>query len=194
MRDFLSINAKRQFETIINILDTLGVKFSIDDRLVRGLDYYQRTTFEFVSTALKSANTAIGGGGRYDELVETLGGPRTPGVGFALGLDRTLLACNAEGVFCAPSVAVDVFVVDTTGGMNAAQICQELRDAGIRTDRAYDNRSMKAQMKAAGRSGANLVVIIGEQEVDKGTVILRQMNTGQQQEIDRTELTFEVQK
>ena len=99
---------------------------------MRGLDYYRRTTFEYQGGTLDSAQNALGGGGRYDGLVESLGGPATPGVGFALGLDRTLLACDDEGVFAAPAAAVDVFVVDTTGGLEALQITAELRAAGLR--------------------------------------------------------------
>ena len=101
-------------------LTALGIPFTIDATLVRGLDYYRHTTFEFQGGTLDSAQNAIGGGGRYDGLVEALGGPATPGIGFALGLDRTLLACDAEGVFAAPPTAVDVFVVDTTGGARGA--------------------------------------------------------------------------
>ena len=120
---------------------------------MRGLDYYVSTTFEFAGETLDSAQNALGGGGRYDGLVEALGGPPTPGIGFALGVDRTLLACDDEGVFAAPATPVDVFVVDTTGGAAALAITEE-RAAGISADRAFDGRSMKAQMKAADRSGA----------------------------------------
>ncbi len=194
VRDFLSVEAGRHFETVLNALQSLGVKFALEDRLVRGLDYYRRTTFEFVSTALQSAHTAIGGGGRYNGLVEALGGPVTPGIGFALGLDRTLLACDAEGVFAAPNSAVSVFVVDTTGGMHAAQVCHELRDAGISADRAFDDRSMKAQMKAADRSGSAIAIIIGTDEVAADMVVLRPMTSGEQRLVSRNTLIAEVAK
>lgn len=194
MRDFLSVEAGRHFETVLNALQSLGVKFALEDRLVRGLDYYRRTTFEFVSTALQSAHTAIGGGGRYNGLVEALGGPVTPGIGFALGLDRTLLACDAEGVFAAPNSAVSVFVVDTTGGMHAVQVCHELRDAGISADRAFDDRSMKAQMKAADRSGSAIAIIIGTDEVAADMVVLRPMASGEQRLVSRNTLIAEVAK
>src|SRR6185369_9467344 len=110
-------------------LRALGIPFDIDAKLVRGLDYYRRTTFEFQGGTLDSAQNALGGGGRYDGLVESLGGPPTAGIGFALGLDRTLLACDDEGVFDAPARGVEAFVVDTTGGLQALAITAELRDA-----------------------------------------------------------------
>lgn len=194
IKDFLSSEAGQHFETVLAALQSLGVKFALEDRLVRGLDYYRRTTFEFVSTALQAAHTAIGGGGRYDGLVEALGGPSTPGIGFALGLDRTLLACDAEGMFAAPVIAVQVFVVDTTGGANAAKLCQELRAAGISADRAFDNRSMKAQMKAADRSKARVAIIVGTDEVDSGTVVMRPMAGGEQMAIARATLIESVRK
>jgi len=192
IRDFLSADAANHFDSVLRALDALGVKYAIDDRLVRGLDYYRRTTFEFVSTALKAAHTAIGGGGRYDGLVEQLGGPSTPGIGFALGLDRTLLACDAENVFPAPNTNVSVFVVDTTGGLHAAEVCNLLRNNAISADRAFDNRSMKAQMKAADRSGAAIALIIGTDEVAAGHIIVRPMNSGQQYAIAQDQLVAAI--
>ncbi|MEI2705970.1 MAG: histidine--tRNA ligase [Ilumatobacteraceae bacterium] len=165
--------AAEHFATVQAGLASLGIPFTIDSGLVRGLDYYRRTTFEFQGATLDSAQNALGGGGRYDGLVEALGGPPTPGVGFALGLDRTLLACDDEGVFPAPDPSVTVFVVDTTGGAEALRITADLRAAGITADRAFDNRSMKSQMKAADRSGADLAVIVGANEADAGTVVVR---------------------
>ena len=192
IRDYLSADAANHFDSVLRALDALGVKYAIDDRLVRGLDYYRRTTFEFVSTALKAAHTAIGGGGRYDGLVEQLGGPPTPGIGFALGLDRTLLACDAENVFPAPNTNVSVFVVDTTGGLHAAQVCNLLRNNAISADRAFDNRSMKAQMKAADRSGATIALIIGTDEVAAGHIIVRPMNSGQQYAIAQDQIVAAI--
>ena len=192
IRDFLSVDAANHFDSVLRALDALGVKYAIDDRLVRSLDYYRRTTFEFVSTALKAAHTAIGGGGRYDGLVEQLGGPATPGIGFALGLDRTLLACDAENVFPAPNTNVSVFVVDTTGGLHAAEVCNLLRNNAISADRAFDNRSMKAQMKAADRSGAAIALIIGTDEVAAGHIIVRPMNSGQQYAIAQDQLVAAI--
>jgi histidyl-tRNA synthetase len=170
---YWSDDAAGHFETVQAGLRALELDFTFDESLVRGLDYYRRTTFEFQGATLDSAQNALGGGGRYDGLVEDLGGPPTPGVGFALGLDRTLLACDDEGVFGAPDQTVDVFVVDTTGGRHALQITEALRAEGVPADRAFDNRSMKSQMKAADRSGARLAVIIGSDEVAAGTAVVR---------------------
>ena len=188
MADHLTDAAATHFAAVQSALRAAGVDFVIDDRLVRGLDYYRRTTFEFVATSLTAAHTAIGGGGRYDGLVADLGGPETPGIGFALGLDRTLLACDAEGVFAAPTSAVDAFIVDVTGGEQAAQLCTQLRAAGFGVDRAYDSRSMKSQMKVADRSGARVAIIIGEDEVAANTVTVRTMESGSQQLVSRGEL------
>jgi histidyl-tRNA synthetase len=194
MADYLSDAAAEHFGKVQMALRAANIEFVVDDRLVRGLDYYRRTTFEFVSTALAAAHTAIGGGGRYDGLVAELGGPETPGIGFALGLDRTLLACDAEGVFGAPASRVDVFVVDITGGEQATAVCAALRSAGIGADRAYEGRRMKAQMKAADRSGARLAVIIGDDELTSNTAIIRTMEGGSQQSVQRDDLVASVRQ
>jgi histidyl-tRNA synthetase len=194
MADYLSDAAAGHFTNVQASLRAAGIQFVVDDRLVRGLDYYRRTTFEFVSTALAAAHTAIGGGGRYDGLVAELGGPETPGIGFALGLDRTLLACDAEGVFGAPASRVEVFVVDITGGEQATGVCAALRAAGIGADRAYEGRRMKAQMKAADRSGARLAVIIGDDELAANTAIIRTMEGGSQQSVQRDSLVAHVRQ
>ncbi|MBT5140297.1 MAG: histidine--tRNA ligase [Acidimicrobiaceae bacterium] len=181
MVDYLSDDTAEHFAAVRSGLDALGIPYGISPRLVRGLDYYTRTTFEFAADALATAQNAVGGGGRYDGLVENLGGPATPGIGFALGVDRILLACDAEDVFPMPSSTVSVFVVDVTGGSHALGVCNELRDAGIGADRSYGGRSMKAQMKVADRSGAPFAAIIGEDEVAAGEVTLRDLrgDTGQ---------------
>jgi len=159
-------------------LEALGVPYVLDHRLVRGFDYYTRTTFEFASQALESAQNGIGGGGRYDRLVEMLGGPPTPGIGFGMGIERILLACDAEGTFPVDPPALDAFVVDTDGGTHARDLTAALRGAGLSADRAYDGRSMKAQFKAADRSGALLVLIVGPDEAASGTVSLRPLRGG----------------
>jgi histidyl-tRNA synthetase len=167
----------------------------VNEKLVRGLDYYRHTTFEFVGGTLDSAQNAIGGGGRYDGLVEDLGGPATGGIGFALGLDRTLLACDDEGVFAATQTSVDVFVVDTTGGLEALVITQQLREVGISSDRSFENRSMKSQMKAADKSGAKIAIIIGSDEVEAQSFVLRLLRSEDQQlTIPRNELMTSIMK
>lgn len=179
---------RAHFSRVLEGLDALGVAWRQDDALVRGFDYYTRTTFEFGALALAGAQNAIGGGGRYDGLVEMLGGPPTPGVGFAAGIERMLLACDAEGSFPAPSSLVDVFVVDVTGGAVARDLANELRAAGLAVDRAFDARSMKAQLKAADRSGAGIAAIVGSEELAAGTVtvrILRGADAHQQEPVAR---------
>jgi histidyl-tRNA synthetase len=179
--DFYSPEAKAHFDTVQEGLRELGIAFVINDKLVRGLDYYRHTTFEFVGGTMDSAQNALGGGGRYDGLVEALGGPATAGVGFAIGLDRTLLACDDEAVFPPTPDDVSVFVVDITGGRQAMLITHELRSAGISADRAYQGRSIKSQMKSADRSGAVLAIIIGSDEVDSDTAIIRPLRSDQEQ-------------
>jgi histidyl-tRNA synthetase len=172
--EFLSEASAAHFDRVRSGLDAVGIPYVLDARLVRGLDYYTRTTFEFAAHALDSAQDAIGGGGRYDGLVEQLGGPPgTSGVGFGAGVERILLACDAEGVLPAPAAMAEVFVVDTAGGHDALTLTADLRAAGIAADRAYDGRSMKAQMKAADRSGAALALIVGADEAEAGEVTVR---------------------
>ncbi|MFT7474382.1 MAG: histidyl-tRNA synthetase [Verrucomicrobiales bacterium] len=176
MVDYLSADTAEHFAAVRSGLDALSIPYEISPRLVRGLDYYTRTTFEFASTALENAQNAVGGGGRYDGLAESLGGKPTPGIGFALGVDRILLACDAEGVFGAPNTAPDVFIVDLMGGAEATMLADQLRRAGIAADRGFDGRSMKAQMKVADRSTAPWAVIIGESELAEGNVTVRDMH------------------
>ena len=173
--DYWSPAAAGHFEAVLAGLAALGVPADRDRLLVRGLDYYRRTAFELASDALDGAQDAVGGGGRYDGLVADLGGPETPGVGFALGVDRLLLACDSEGVFPAPPTVADVFVVDVTGGAEATLLAEELRRGGVRAERAFGGRSMKAQMKSADRSGARWAVLVGPDEVADGVVSLREM-------------------
>ncbi|MCU1483270.1 MAG: histidyl-tRNA synthetase [Actinomycetia bacterium] len=175
MVDHLCGPCKDHFERVQAGLGALGISYAIETRLVRGLDYYTRTTFEFQASALEGAQNAIGGGGRYNGLVESLGGPPTPGIGFGSGIERVLLACDAEDVFPTPAALVDAFVVDVAGGEAARDITAALRRAGIAADRAFDGRSMKSQMKAANRSGARFALLVGEDEVATDSVTLRHM-------------------
>jgi len=187
--EHLSDAAAEHFERVRDGLDALGIPYAIEDRLVRGLDYYRRTTFEYVADALDAAQNAIGGGGRYDRLAEDLGGPPTDGIGFALGVDRILLACDAEEVFPAPALTMDAFVVDLVGGVAAREITHELRDAGLSADRRFGGGSMKAQMKAADRSGARFAVLVGSDEQSAGEVTVRDLRgDGGQRRVAREKL------
>jgi histidyl-tRNA synthetase len=171
--DALCEPCRVHFDRVRDGLTAAGVPYSLDHRLVRGFDYYTRTTFEFSSAALDAAQNGIGGGGRYDGLVEMLGGPPTPGIGFGIGIERLLLACDAEGVFAVEPPPLDAFVVDVVGGLRARDLVEELRRSGLRVERAYDQRSMKAQLKLADRSGARVALIVGPDELAAGTVSLR---------------------
>ncbi len=185
----LSDRARAHFERVQEGLVAQGVGFEVEPRLVRGLDYYTHTTFEFQSLALDAAQRTIGGGGRYDGLAESLGGPATPGIGFGCGIERTLLACEGEGAFEVPVPVVDVFVVDMAGGTHARDITVELRRARFGADRAWDGRSLKAQLKQADRAGARLAVIVGPDEVEAGTVTVRPLRTDRTQEsVPRSDL------
>ena len=178
MADFLSGASADHFAAVRAGLDSLDAAYEVSPRLVRGLDYYTRTTFEFVADALDIAQNAVGGGGRYDGLVEELGGPPTPGIGFALGVDRILLACDAEGAFGETPAPVQVFVVDVADGRSAIVLCDRIRQAGLGVDRAFDGRSMKAQMKRADRSGATVAVIVGPDEQAAGAATVRDLRPG----------------
>ncbi|HUP84984.1 MAG TPA: histidine--tRNA ligase [Acidimicrobiales bacterium] len=165
--DHLCEPCAAHFERTKAGLEALKIDYRVETRLIRGQDYYNRTTFEYESTALTNAQLALGGGGRYDGFVEALGGPATPGIGFGLGIERILLAAQAEAgdadAQTRPSAgtSIDVFVIDTTpDAVHAAALTNELRQAGVRTDRAYDQRSYKAQMKQAIRSGASHALVV----------------------------------
>ncbi len=198
LSDFLSQEETEHFDGVCQGLSDLGIAFTADPRLVRGLDYYTRTAFEYESQNLESSQSAVGGGGRYDGLSEDLGGPACAGVGFAIGTDRTMLAMQES-----PSAVsdLDVFIADVAGGRAAMLIAEELRSAGISTDRAFENRSLKAQMKLADRSGAQLALIIGEDELAADSVSLielrrkdSQPEKSRQDLIPRNQLLDEIQK
>ena len=190
MLDQLCTACSGHFDRVQAGLRAQRIAFDVDPSLVRGLDYYTRTTFEFEAEALESAQNGAGGGGRYDGLVESLGGPPTPGIGFGLGIERILLACDAEGVFAVPGNLLDVFVVDTTGGAAARDLTAELRAAGVRTDRAWDGRSFKSQMKAALRSGARLAVVVEPEGVSVRTL----QEKGEAEAVDLAEVADVVRR
>jgi histidyl-tRNA synthetase len=179
--DYLCDPCATHFARVRAGLEALGVAYDIDHRLVRGFDYYTRTTFEFAAGALDAAQNGVGGGGRYDGLVELLGGDPTPGIGFGIGIERVLLACDAEGAFGTDAPPLDAYVVDTAGGEAAVTLTAELRRAGLRVDRAFDGRSMKSQIKSADRSGALVALVVGPAELAEGTVGLRPLRSDDEQ-------------
>jgi histidyl-tRNA synthetase len=186
--EHLSDVAREHFEAVQRGLDQLGIKYEINPRLVRGLDYYTSTTFEFASAALDAAQNGIGGGGRYDKLAESMGAKPTPGIGFGIGIERVLIACDAEGVFPSTAPAVDAFVVNglgIDGGPAVTLVVTELREDGLRAERAYGDRSVKAQWKLADRSGARYAVMLGRAEAERASVAVKDLRSGEQVEVRR---------
>lgn len=179
--DHLCEACKAYHEQVRELLTAAGVAYEDDPRLVRGLDYYTRTTFEFVHDGLGS-QSAVGGGGRYDGLSEMIGGPSLPSVGWALGVDRTVLALRAEGVDLALPAATDVYAVPLGEDARRALFTAvtELRRAGVAADFAYGGKGMKNAMKSANRSGARLALVAGDRDLSEGVVQLKDLESGDQ--------------
>jgi len=177
--DYLSPESLTNFTQVKKYLDQLGISYQVNPRMVRGLDYYTGTTFEFVHEDL-GAQSGIGGGGRYDGLMEILGGQSLSGIGFGLGVDRALLAAQAEGVISADQFTSDLFIIPLGDDQKsvALSLAAQLRSVGIRTEIAFGDRALKGAMKAADKSGSRYVVIIGDDEVASGSVELKRMNDG----------------
>jgi len=173
--DHLCVPCKEHYAEVRGYLTAAGVTWTEAPRLVRGLDYYRRTTFEYQHGRLGAQN-AVGGGGRYDGLAESLGGPRLPGIGWALGVDRVLLALAASGVEIAPDSRVEVYVIPLgSATATAVGLVDEMRRAGVRADMAYGGKSLKGALKAADRSGAQVTLFVGDDDVQ-----LKHMDTGEQ--------------
>jgi histidyl-tRNA synthetase len=191
--DFLCPDCAAHYQTVQAGLAALGIEFEQDDRLVRGLDYYTNTVFEFRSELI-GAQSAIGGGGRYDGLVESIGGPVTPGVGFGIGTERIILAQEAEGVSLATAPALDVYVASLgqVADLAAIKLLAELRVAGLSAEKDLLGRSLKAQMKQAGRQDARFVVVLGEDELSRGVAVLRDMRQGEQREVSLDQLVAKI--
>ncbi|OKJ01190.1 histidine--tRNA ligase [Kitasatospora sp. CB01950] len=181
LRDFLCEDCKAYDEKVRELLTSAGVAFVDDPKLVRGLDYYTRTTFEFVHNGL-GAQSAIGGGGRYDGLSEMIGGPALPSVGWALGVDRTFLALEAEGIALDLPATTEVYAVALSEEAKNILFSTtvELRRAGVATDLAFGVKGIKNAMKSADRSGARFAVIAGDRDLADGVVQLKDMTTGEQ--------------
>jgi histidyl-tRNA synthetase len=188
LTEHLSAPSRQHFERVQAGLDALGIRYALTPRLVRGFDYYTSTTFEFSSTALDAAQNAVGGGGRYDQLAEEMGGPPTPGIGFGIGIERVLIACDAEEVLTGAGPALDAFIVDGIGDPSATVLVAELREAGLGADRAYGGRSVKAQWKLADRSGARYGVMLGPREAERGSVGVKDLGSGEQVEVPREQV------
>jgi histidyl-tRNA synthetase len=193
MLDHLSDVAKQHFDTVLAHLDALGVPYVIDPRMVRGLDYYTKTAFEFVHDGL-GAQSGIGGGGRYDGLMRELGGAELSGIGFGLGVDRILLALQAEGTDVGYSPRCDVFGVPLgeQAKLRLAVVAGQLRAAGVRVDLAYGDRGLKGAMRAADRSGARVALVAGDRDIEAGTVGVKNLATGEQVDVAEDSVVAEV--
>ena len=193
--DYLSPESAANFARVQELLTSAGIDFSINPRMVRGLDYYTGTTFEFVSEKL-GAQSGIGGGGRYDGLMAELGGSDLSGIGFGLGVDRILLACEAEGLFDSTTVKseLELFVIALTADEKkyVTNLVNELRNQGINCDMAYGDRALKGAMKSADKSGARFSAVIGGDEVISGSVALKDMRTGLTKEVRISALSSEL--
>jgi histidyl-tRNA synthetase len=179
LHDYLSDESRKDFETVQKHLEALGVDYTVNPRMVRGLDYYTGTTFEFVHELL-GAQSGIGGGGRYDGLMAELGGQELSGIGFGLGIDRCVLAADAEGISFDQEFTSDLFIIPLgeESKMASLTIAQELRNAGLRVEISFGDRALKGSMKAADKSGAAFVIVLGESEIASGNVELKEMSTG----------------
>ena len=179
LMDYLSDASRDHFAQVRKYLDLLGVSYALNPRMVRGLDYYTGTTFEFVHELL-GAQSGIGGGGRYDGLMQELGGQELSGIGFGLGIDRAVLAAEAEGVISHELFVSDLLIIPLgeLAKESALVIAAKLRSAGKTVEVAFGDRSLKGAMKAADKSGARFVVVLGDSEISSAHVELKHMNTG----------------
>ena len=179
LMDFLTDSSRAHFDQVIAYLDALNISYTLNPRMVRGLDYYTGTTFEFVHDLL-GAQSGIGGGGRYDGLMEQLGGASLSGIGFGLGVDRALLAAEAEGVIGSDSFVSDLFIIPLgeSAKQKALVIATSLRSMGKHVEIAFGDRALKGAMKGADKSGAMHVIVLGDSEISSGTVLLKEMKSG----------------
>jgi histidyl-tRNA synthetase len=177
--NYLNESSRTHFDQVIQYLDALHISYTLNPRMVRGLDYYTGTTFEFVHELL-GAQSGIGGGGRYDGLMEQLGGQSLSGIGFGLGVDRALLAAEAEGVIGSDAVVSDLFIIPLgeSAKVQALTIASELRAKGKKVEIAFGDRALKGAMKGADKSGAMHVIVLGESEISTETVLLKEMKSG----------------
>jgi histidyl-tRNA synthetase len=191
LADYLCSACKKDFETVENQLEKLGIDYEIDGRLVRGLDYYTRTTFEMQTGAL-GAQSAVAGGGRYDGLVQMLGGPSIPATGFAIGFDRLAEVCGLCAERFVRKPALFIAALGTPSQDIAFEWTCRLGAAGIEAEMDFEDRSLKSQMKRADRLGADYVLMLGEQELCREVAQLRDMRTRNQEEIPIKEIVAEL--
>ena len=187
--DYLTPESKANFDQVRTYLDALKISYVINPRMVRGLDYYTGTTFEFVHEDL-GAQSGIGGGGRYDGLMHTLGGSDLSGIGFGLGVDRVLLAAEAEGVLALSEFVSDLYLIPLGESSKKAALllAQQLRGDGFQVEIAFGDRALKGAMKAADKSGSAYAIVLGDTEISSGVVELKRMSDGQVSSVKMSEL------
>lgn len=195
MLDYLCDDCKAAFEALKTNLDAMGISYGVDPRIVRGLDYYTKTAFEFVTTKIGAQGT-ICGGGRYDHLVEEIGGPSIPGVGFGLGKERLLILMEQNDIVVDDPNVPDISVsfIGDKARLYALDLVHKLRACGVSAIIDTLNRNLKGQMKYANKLNARYSVVIGENEIEKGIVTLKNMNSGEQKEINAIDITKEIEK
>jgi len=189
--DYLNEESMEYFEQVKTYLTQMGIEYEVNKNLVRGLDYYNHTAFEIMSEAEGfGAITTLTGGGRYNGLTEELGGPDVPGIGFGMGLERLLMALEAENISIPVDDALDCYMVALGDGVNneAVRIVHELRKQGIRVDKDYQNRKVKAQFKAADRLGAKFALVFGDEELQKEVIQVKNLDTGKEEELPLAQL------
>ncbi|UFT97880.1 histidine--tRNA ligase [Radiobacillus kanasensis] len=189
--DFLNEESKNYFESVQQHLTNMGIPFVVDPNLVRGLDYYNHTAFEIMSNADGfGAITTLSGGGRYNGLVEELGGPETPGIGFALSVERLLMAIDAEGIELPVDESLDCYIITMGEKANqkAVSLQYKLRQAGIQVDKDYLNKKPKGQWKAADRLQAKFAIVLGDDELQRSIASVKNLSTGEQEEVDFADL------
>lgn len=189
--DYLNEYSSNYFESVKKHLDAMGISYTVDENLVRGLDYYTQTAFEIMSEAEGFGSiTTLSGGGRYNGLIEDLGGPETSGIGFALSIERLLMALDAEKLSLETNAGIDCYIVSIGDEVTfkATELIHQLRQQGIRADRDYLNKKMKAQFKAAERAKAKFVVILGEEEMNEGKAKVKELATGEQTTVPLNEI------
>lgn len=193
--DYLDNDSKNDFEIVKNYLTNLNIPFEVDPKLVRGLDYYTKTTFEIISGKVGS-QSSLCGGGRYDLLVEELGGKPTHSVGFAAGMERILLACENEEVLNVPEPSLDVYLVriDNDLSIKVSEISSALRKNDLIVDYDYLARSVKAQMREANKMNARFVLFVGGDEYKNGALILKNLSTGEQEKIKSEDINFLINR
>lgn len=193
MLDYLDDECRTHFETVTGLLDDMGVPYEINPRMVRGLDYYTKTCFEFVHDGL-GAQSGIGGGGRYDGLMAQLGGQELSGIGYGLGVDRALLALEVEKKQASDGRRVDVYGValGAEAARRMAVLINDLRNAGVRADMSYGGRGLKGAMKGADRAGARYALVLGEAELESGEVQLRDLQAREQRAVSLDSVVSEL--